>query len=106
VVQVPDHSHNYEDNTLGVGSPAAVAGGPTYPAGDNLRTTGGASWNANSFGTTGPRLYDGNVTADRTGNALAANDTAYFGNITDVSGPALAHNNMPPESFLNIMIKY
>jgi hypothetical protein len=88
----------------------AIGGGGTNGlaegnfTGTNLARAG--VWAANSFGTTGPRLYDAASTADRTGNAIGVSDTQYFGNTTGVAGPAGAHNTMPPEGFLNAMVKY
>jgi len=67
------------------------------------------TWAANSFGNTGPRLYDGGVVADRTSNALTLSDSVYFGHAgTTPPGNDVAdgHNNVPPESYFNVMIKY
>jgi hypothetical protein len=118
VVTFTDHAHGYEDNTINVGSPAAIAGGPTYPAGDNPRTTGGASYNAQTgpfAGQPGILFQDGLTNANsinRTSNALevsaAGTDIAnWFGNggTYQTGSGATPHENMPPETFLNVMVK-
>jgi hypothetical protein len=103
VVQVPDVAiTDAQVVAIGGGGTNGLAEGNF--TGTNLARSG--VWAANSFGTTGPRIYDAASTADRTSNAIGVSDTQYFGNTTGVAGPAGAHNNMSPESFLNVMIKY
>jgi hypothetical protein len=106
VVQVPDVA-------ISDAQVQPVPNGPTNGLAEGDFT--GASlarsgvWAANSFGTTGPRLYDAASTADRTGNGLTLNDSVYLGNAGGTppgSDVARGHNNMSPESFLNVMIKY